>query len=96
MPLTREEIQHIAALCRIGMTEDDLERMPEELSHILELFQNLQELDTEGVSATGYSVAQETVMRPDEPRPSSSTEDVLANAPRREGNLFRVNLVLEE
>ena len=96
MPLTKGEVQHIAALCRIGMTEDDLEGMPEELSHILELFQALEGLDTEGVSPTGYSVAQETVMRADEPRPSSPTEDVLANAPRREGDLFRVNVVLEE
>ena len=96
MPLTREEVQHIASLCRIGMTDEDLEMMTDQLSHILELFQVLQELDTEDVSPTGHSVSLETVMRADVPRPSISREDVLANAPRREGDLFRVKIVLEE
>ena len=95
MPLTREEVQHIATLCRIGMTEGDLATMPEQLSHILEFFQVLQELNTEDVPPTDQSVALETVLRPDEARTSSSSEDVLANAPRREGDLFQVKVVLE-
>jgi aspartyl-tRNA(Asn)/glutamyl-tRNA(Gln) amidotransferase subunit C len=77
------------------MTEEDLETMPEQLSHILELFRVLQELDTEDVPPTGHSVSVETVVRADEPQSSLSTEDVLANAPRREGDVFRVNIVLE-
>ncbi len=96
MPLAREEVQHIATLCRIGMTDEDLETMTEQLSHILELFHVLQGIDTEGVPPTSHSASLETVMRPDEPRPSFSTEDVLANAPRREGDLFKVKVVLEE
>ena len=96
MPLPKEEVQHIAALCRIGMTEEDLATMPEQLSHILELFQVLQEIDTEGVPPADHSVSSETVMRPDEPRSSLSKEDVLSNAPQREGDLLRVNVVLEE
>ena len=96
MPLSREEVQHIATLCRIGMTEADLATMPQELSHILELFEVLQELNTDNVPPTDHSVSSETVMRPDEPRTSLSKEDVLSNAPRREGDLLRVNVVLEE
>ena len=96
MPLNREDVQHIATLCRIGMTEEDLEAMPEQLSHILELFQVLQELDTEDVPPTGHSVSIETVMRTDVPQTSLPREDVLANAPQREGDLFRVRVVLEE
>ena len=96
MPLPREEVQHIASLCRIGMTEEDLATMPEQLSHILELFQVLQEIDTEGVPPSHHSVSSETVMRQDEPRPSLDKEDVLSNAPQREGDLLRVNVVLEE
>ena len=96
MPLTREDVQHIASLCRIGMTEEDLEKMPEQLSHILELFQVLEELDTEDVPTTGHAVSLESVMRKDEPRPSAPKEDVLANSPQREGDLFRVKVVLEE
>ena len=96
MPLSPQHVQHIARLCRIGMTKDDLERMQAELSHILETFQVLQELDTEGVPPTAHSAALESVMRPDEPRPSSDREDILANAPLREGDLLRVKVVLEE
>ena len=96
MTLSRDEVQYIATLCRIGMTEEDLATMPQELSHILELFQVLQELNTDDVPPTDHSVARETVMRPDEPRPSSSGEDVLSNAPRLEGELFRVKVVLDE
>ena len=96
MPLSREEVQHLATLCRIGMTEDDLENMPDELSSILEMFQVLQEVDTAGVPPTGHSVSLESVMRADDPGDSSSRDEVLSNAPRTEGDLFRVNPVLEE
>ena len=96
MPLSRQQVHHIAKLCRIGMTEDDLDRMQAGLSHILETFQVLQETDTENVPPTGHSAALESVMRPDEPRLSSDREDVLSNAPLREGDLIRVKLVLEE
>ena len=96
MPITREEVQHIAALCRIGMTEDDLEKMPQQLSHILELFQVLEGLDTEDVPPTGHFGSLETVMRTDASRPSMPRDDVLANAPQQQGNLFRVKVVLEE
>ena len=95
MPLTLEEVTHIATLCRIGMAEDDLEKMPEQLSHILELFQVLEELNTEDVLPTGLSVVLGPAMRGDETRPSFPYEDTLTNAPQREGDLFRVKIVLE-
>jgi aspartyl-tRNA(Asn)/glutamyl-tRNA(Gln) amidotransferase subunit C len=96
MPLSRDEVIHIATLCRLGLSEEDIEVFQEQLSNILEQFEVLQEVDTEGVEPTGHSVALHSVMRDDEPRPSSDKEDVLANAPRREGDSFRVKAVLEE
>ena len=96
MALSGEEVKHIATLCRIGMTDEELATITEELSHILELFQVLQELDTEDVPPTGHSVPLQTVMRSDESHASSSLDEVLTNAPQREGDLFRVNVVLEE
>ena len=96
MALTREEVRHVATLCRIGLTDEEVDELAQQLSHILELFQVLREVDTEGVPPTGHSVALETVMCPDEPGPSLKVEDVLANAPRREGDLFRVEVVLDE
>ncbi len=96
MALTREEVKHIATLCRIGMTEEDLETMPGQLSQILDLFRILQEVDTDGVPPTGHSVPLQTVMRDDESRPSHPREEVLTNAPSQEGDQIKVKVVLEE
>lgn len=96
MPLSREEIIHLGTLARIGLTEEEIQRLQGQLSNILEQFRVLQEVNTQGVEPTGHSVALESVMRPDQPRPSMPVEDVLANAPRREDDLFRVKVVLEE
>lgn len=96
MALSREEVLHIAMLCRIALTEEELERMRTQLSHILEQFEVLKEVDTRGVPPTGHSVALESVMRDDVPRESFPRDAILANAPRREGDFFLVNAVLEE
>ena len=96
MPLTREEVLHIATLCRIGMSEEELETFAHQLSEILAMFQTLGELDTEGIPPTGHAASLETVLRDDEPGASLSTSDALANAPERVGDRFRVKVVLEE
>ena len=96
MALTREEVLHIAALCRIGTTKEELDQLGEKLSQVLELFQMLQELNTEDVPPTGPSAYLESVMRSDESNPSPPREDILFNAPRVEGDLIRVKAVLEE
>ena len=96
MPLTREEVLHIATLCRIGLSEEEVEHFRRQLSHILEQFEVLKQVDTEGVEPTSHAVPLDSVMREDEPSPSFPREEVLANAPRREDDFFRVNLVLEE
>ena len=95
MSLTSEEIRHIALLARVGLTPEELERYRAQLENILENFQVLQDVDTEGVPPTGHSVALENVLRDDEPAPSFDKEDMLANAPRREEDYFRVRAVLE-
>ena len=95
MSLTPEEVRHIARLARVGLSEDDVTRFEDQLSQILDYFQRLQEVDTENVPPTAHTLAMHSVMRDDEPRPSFDKEDVLANAPRREGDLFRVRAVLE-
>lgn len=77
------------------MTEEDIELMRVQLSDILSHFRALQQLDTEGVEPTAYSVETKSVMRDDEPRPGLHMEDALANAPRREGDYVRVRAVLE-
>ena len=96
MPLSRDEVLHLASLVRMGLAEEEVERLQDQLSHILEQFEVLQELDTTDVPPTGHSVPLRSVLREDEVEPSSSQEEVLQNAPRREADLFRVRAVLEE
>lgn len=95
MKLSREEVLHIARLARVALTEAEVTRMSEQLSNLLEHFEVLQKVDTEGVPPTAQSVALQSVMREDAVAPSLQAEDVLANAPRREGDCFRVRAVLE-
>ncbi len=96
MSLTREQVLHIARLARVGVTEEDVARLQEQLSEILEHFEALRALDTEGVPPTSHPLPLESVMRPDEIRPSLSTKDVLANAPLAQEDAFRVRAILDE
>jgi aspartyl-tRNA(Asn)/glutamyl-tRNA(Gln) amidotransferase subunit C len=96
MPLERADVEHIAALARIGLSEDEVITFQEQLSNILDQFELLRQLDTSAVEPTGHAVELNSVMREDEPEESLSPEDTLLNAPRREGDLFRVKAVLEE
>ena len=93
--LTTEEVRHIALLARVGMTDDELELMRDQLSDILEQFEALSRVDTGDLEPTGHSVDLLSVMREDMSLPSFDREDTLANAPNREGDLVRVKAVLE-
>lgn len=93
---SREDVEHISTLCRIGISEKDIESYRAQLSHILNQFEVLQELDTENIEPTASPVSLGTVMRDDEVQGSLTKEEVLQNAPVREGDYFRVKVVLEE
>ena len=95
MRITTEEVRHIATLARVGMTDDEVERMRDQMSNILEQFDVLAQVDTEDVEPTGHSAGLRTVMRDDRVGSSADREDVLSNAPRRQGDLIRVRAVLE-
>ena len=96
MALDRNEVERIAALVRISLTDEQMETLGEELSDILEQFQALSELDTSGVPPTAHPVQLQSVMRDDDAAGSLEPGEVLRNAPRRDGDLFRVKPVLEE
>ena len=95
MQLTRDEVLHIARLARLGLTGDEVDRFQEQLSNLLEHFETLQQVDTGNVPPTAQAIDLQNVMRDDTVAPSLSADDVLANAPRREGDFFRVRAVLE-
>ena len=94
--LSREEVLHIARLARLGVTDEDVEKFRVQLSNILENFEALKQVDTTEVPPTAQSIPLENVMREDKIEPSFSQDDILANAPHREDNSFRVRAVLEE
>lgn len=95
MALTKDEVAHIARLARLGLTDGEIERFRAQLSQILDYFQELQRIDTEDVPPTAHSLPLHNVTAPDEVRPSLPVEEVLANAPLREDDYFRVRKVLE-
>jgi aspartyl-tRNA(Asn)/glutamyl-tRNA(Gln) amidotransferase subunit C len=93
--LTRQEVDHIAELARLGLTEEEKDLFAGQLSAILEYFQVLQRLDTESVPPTTTAIPLENVMFEDEVQPSSPSEDILSNAPDAVDGSFRVRAVLE-
>jgi len=94
--LTREEVLHIAKLARIGLSEEEIDRFSIQISNILENFEVLNRVDTEGVPPTAQPNPLSTVMSEDIVKPSMDPEDVLANAPSREGDFFKIRPVLEK
>jgi aspartyl-tRNA(Asn)/glutamyl-tRNA(Gln) amidotransferase subunit C len=95
MKLSREEVQHIAELACLELSDEEQALYQEQLSAILEHFARLQELDTEAMAPTATILPLCNVMRADEPRPCSSRESILANAPAVERGYFKVPAVLE-
>jgi len=90
MAISREEVLHVARLARLALTEDELGRLTEELGAILDAVSIVAELDLADVPATSHPLDLVNIWDEDEPRDSLSLDDVFANAPAREGDLFRV------
>ncbi|TAK33342.1 MAG: Asp-tRNA(Asn)/Glu-tRNA(Gln) amidotransferase subunit GatC [Chloroflexota bacterium] len=95
MRLSREQVQYVAHLARLGISEDEIERFAEQLSAILEHFATIQQIDTEAIPPTALVVALQDVMRDDVVTPSYPRDVILANAPREEDGYLRVKAVLE-
>jgi aspartyl-tRNA(Asn)/glutamyl-tRNA(Gln) amidotransferase subunit C len=95
MKLNREEVLHIALLARLGVTEAEVNKLSEQLSNILDNFEVLQQVDTANVPPTAQSIPLQNVTKKDKVTPSLPRGEVLANAPRKDGNFFRVKAVLE-
>lgn len=95
MRLTKEEVEHVALLARLELSEEEKEQQTEHLNKILEAFAELQRLDTEDVEPTSHAIPMSNVFRPDEVRPSLPREVALANAPEEAEACFRVPRVVE-
>jgi aspartyl-tRNA(Asn)/glutamyl-tRNA(Gln) amidotransferase subunit C len=94
--ISPEDVRHVARLARLALSDEELVRMRAEMSAILDYMDKLRSLDTAGVEPTSHAVPLRNVMREDEPVPSLPREDMLANAPDRDGDTFRVPRIIEE
>ncbi|MGH2455385.1 MAG: Asp-tRNA(Asn)/Glu-tRNA(Gln) amidotransferase subunit GatC [Candidatus Limnocylindria bacterium] len=94
--ISRSDVEHVAALARLGLSDEEVDRMQGQLNRILEAIGQLAAVDTSSVGPTAQVIALENVMREDVARPGIGREAALANAPLREGPLLRVPVVLEE
>jgi aspartyl-tRNA(Asn)/glutamyl-tRNA(Gln) amidotransferase subunit C len=90
MAISREQVLHVAELARLALSEDEVERLGEQLNAILEAVSKVSELDLADVEPTSHPLDLVNVWREDEPRPSLPLESALDNAPEVEDGHFRV------
>ena len=96
MKLSRQQVRHIAELAKLGITDEETEIFAEQLSEILEYAQMLNRLDTSAIPPTAQAIPMRNVSRRDEVNPSLPPGEILANAPQRQDNCFKVKLILEQ
>jgi aspartyl-tRNA(Asn)/glutamyl-tRNA(Gln) amidotransferase subunit C len=94
MRLAREEVEHVAALARLGLSDAEITRLQDQLSSILEHIAAIDRLDTEAIPPTAQVIAMTNVMRPDVVSGSLPREAVLENAPRQSDGFFEVHAIL--
>jgi aspartyl-tRNA(Asn)/glutamyl-tRNA(Gln) amidotransferase subunit C len=94
MSLSRDDVEKVALLGRLLLSDDELARMTVQLGQIVEYVRQLEELDTSQVEPLAHAADLENVFREDTVRPSLGREQALANAPKRDDECYRVPAVL--
>jgi len=87
--LSKEEVEHVAWLARIELSEEEKALFTEQFNEILEYFRKIDEVDTEDVEPTFHVLDLQNVSRKDEPQPSLPPEEALRNAPKKEKNFIK-------
>lgn len=95
MTISRQDVQHVARLARLGLEDAEIDRLASELDHILDAMQALAQLDTSAIPPTAQVIPLRNVMRDDVARPSWPVEDILRNAPATRDGYFLVPPVLD-
>jgi aspartyl-tRNA(Asn)/glutamyl-tRNA(Gln) amidotransferase subunit C len=96
MAISREEVEHVARLARLELTEEEIEKFRGQLSAVLERAERIQALDLDDVPPTAHPVDLSNVWREDVVVPFTDTDAILANAPLIEDRRFRVPQILED
>ena len=95
MSIDRDTVDHVALLARLALTDEERERLREQLSVILEHINVMSEADTSSVPATAHILPVENIMRADAPRPFGRSDELVERAPAHEDMYIRVRAVLE-
>jgi aspartyl-tRNA(Asn)/glutamyl-tRNA(Gln) amidotransferase subunit C len=95
MKLSYKQVRHIAWLARLGLGEEEVEKFSLQLSNILENFEILKEVDTADVPPATHTIPLQNVFRKDDVAESYSQAEILSNAPKQEGDCFKVQAILE-
>ena len=95
MALSRAEMDHLALLARLGLTNQEKDRMADQLGDILQHMERLNQLDTRHIPPTAQVIEATNVLREDQVQPGLTREQVLSNAPRTEDAFIRVLPILE-
>jgi aspartyl-tRNA(Asn)/glutamyl-tRNA(Gln) amidotransferase subunit C len=95
MTISRADVQHVARLARLGLSEDELDQLAAELDHILDAMQALRALDTSAIPPTAQVIPLRSVMRDDVARPTWPVAEILLNAPATRDQQFLVPPVLD-
>jgi aspartyl-tRNA(Asn)/glutamyl-tRNA(Gln) amidotransferase subunit C len=94
--LSRADVEHVAHLARLGLTEEELGRLEGQLNHILDQYAILATVPTDHIAPTAQTIELENILRDDVALPSLDPEAVLANAPARDGDFIVVPAILSE
>ena len=92
--LSRSDVEHVAHLARLGLTDDELTLLQGQLNHILEQYAKLAELNTESIPPTAQTIELENILREDVVTPSLPVDEVLGNAPDAAGGYIVVPAIL--
>jgi len=95
MTLSKKDVEHVASLARLGLSEAEKEGFAKQLSEILAFADTIKKLPTEGVLPTSHSIPMKNVFRDDKVKPCEDVESIIANAPEEENHMFRVPKILE-
>lgn len=93
--LSLAEVEHVALLARLRLTEDEKHRMTEDLNVVLEHFESMQRLDTAGVEPTAHAIPMQNVLREDVSRPSLPREELVREAREAREEFFVVPRIVE-
>lgn len=94
--IDEQQVRHISHLARLKPADDEVRLFSGQLSAILQYVEQLNEVDTTDVPPTAHPLPLRNVFRDDQPRPSLSPDQALANAPQRDGNFFALPKVLDQ